>query len=94
MKYPKRSQYKYTKKAYRVRNWRAYEQGLCQRGDLTIWLSEEALKAWRARSVRKIVATPSRGVSVVEVEHCAKPRPSCKPATVGRSCVSTRHAAR
>ena len=48
MKYPKRSQYKCTKKAYRVRNWRAYEQGLWQRGDLTIRLSEEALKAWRA----------------------------------------------
>jgi len=48
MKYPKRSQYKYTKKAYRVRNWRAYEDGLSKRGDFTIWLSEEALKAWRA----------------------------------------------
>ena len=48
MKYPKRSQYKYTKRTYRVRNWRAYEQGLCARGDVTIWLSEEALKAWRA----------------------------------------------
>ena len=48
MKYPKRSQYKYTKKTYRVRNWRAYEEGLRRRGDLTIWLSEEAIKAWRA----------------------------------------------
>ena len=48
MKYPKRRQYKYTKKAYRVRNWRAYEEGLRWRGDLTIWLSEEALRAWRA----------------------------------------------
>ena len=48
MKYPKRSQYKYTKKAYRVRNWRAYEDALRRRGDVTIWLSEEALKAWRA----------------------------------------------
>ena len=36
MRYPKRSQYKYTKKAYRVRNWRAYEDGLSRRGDVTI----------------------------------------------------------
>jgi hypothetical protein len=48
MKYPKRSQYKYTKKAYRVRNWRAYEEGLRWRGAPTIWLSGEAIKAWRA----------------------------------------------
>jgi len=40
--------YKYTKKAYRVRNWRAYEGGLSKRGDFTIWFSKEALKAWRA----------------------------------------------
>jgi len=32
MKYPKRSQYKYTKKAYRVRNWRAYAGGLASAG--------------------------------------------------------------
>ena len=48
MKYPKRSQYKYTMKAYRVRNWRAYEEGLRRRGNLTIWLSEKAIRAWRA----------------------------------------------
>ena len=28
MKYPKRSQYKYAKSRYRVRNWRKYEAGL------------------------------------------------------------------
>ncbi len=34
MKYPKRSQYKYAKSRYRVRNWRTYEAGLRSRGDL------------------------------------------------------------
>ena len=48
MKYPRRGQYEYTNNAYRVRNWRAYEEGSCTQGDLTIWLSEEAIKAWRA----------------------------------------------
>ena len=49
MIYPKRSQYKYTKKPYRVRNWKTYEEGLRRRGDLTIWLSEDAITRWTAR---------------------------------------------
>jgi hypothetical protein len=47
MKYPKRSQYKYAKSQYRVRNWPEYETGLRRRGDLTVWLSDETLDAWR-----------------------------------------------
>jgi hypothetical protein len=31
-----------------VTNWRAYEAGLCQRGSLAIWFTEEAITAWRA----------------------------------------------
>ena len=48
MKYPKRSQYKYAKSRYRVRNWAEYEAGLQKRGDLTVWISDAALDAWRA----------------------------------------------
>ena len=48
MKYPKRSQYKYAKSPYRIRNWPEYEAGLRRRGDLTVWLSDAALDAWRA----------------------------------------------
>ena len=48
MKYPKRTQYKHCKKPYRVRNWGEYDKGLRQRGDLTIWFSEEAIKGWKA----------------------------------------------
>ena len=48
MKYPKRSQYKHAKSQYRVRNWPEYEAGLRRRGDVTIWLSDQALDAWRA----------------------------------------------
>jgi len=48
MKYPKRSQYKYAKSQYRVRNWAEYEASLKKRGDLTVWLSDAALHAWRA----------------------------------------------
>ena len=31
------------KKKYRIRNWREYERGLRSRGDVTIWLSEDAM---------------------------------------------------
>jgi hypothetical protein len=48
MKYPKRSQYKYAKSRYRVRNWAEYEAGLKKRGNLTVWLSDAALDAWKA----------------------------------------------
>jgi len=48
VKYPKRSQYKYSKSRYRVRNWSEYEAGLQKRGDLTVSLSDTALDAWRA----------------------------------------------
>ena len=49
MKHQKRSQYKYAKKPYRVRNWPEYEASLRRRGDLTIWFSTAAIDAWRAR---------------------------------------------
>jgi hypothetical protein len=46
--YPKRRQYKYSKRAYRVRNWKVYEIALRKRGELTLWFSEEAAQAWEA----------------------------------------------
>ena len=47
MKYPKRIQYKYAKSRYRIDNWPEYEDGLRRRGDLTVWLSEDAFDSWR-----------------------------------------------
>src|SRR4029450_3968697 len=32
---------------YRIRNWRAYNRGLINRGRLTLWLDEQAIAAWR-----------------------------------------------
>ena len=34
------------KTSYRVKNWPEYEKSLRDRGDITIWLSEEAIDAW------------------------------------------------
>jgi len=36
------------KQKRRLANWPAYEAGLRQRGDLTVWFSEAAIAAWRA----------------------------------------------
>ena len=36
------------KAKYRVRNWRAYNAGLCQRGSITLWLSADVTNSWRA----------------------------------------------
>ncbi len=52
-RYPKRTQLKYTKQRYRVRNWRQYKVGLRRRGDLTLWFSEEAIAAWWAPTGKK-----------------------------------------
>ena len=52
-RYPKRTQLKYTKQQYRVRNWREYEAGLRKRGDLTLWFSEETIALWRAPTGKK-----------------------------------------
>lgn len=36
------------KTAYRVNNWREYDQSLRDRGDITLWITPEAISAWRA----------------------------------------------
>jgi Transposase DDE domain len=32
---------------YRIRNWRAYNRALINRGSLTVWFDEQAVPAWR-----------------------------------------------
>jgi DDE family transposase len=34
------------KTKYRVANWPAYERALVRRGDVTLWLTPEAITAW------------------------------------------------
>ena len=34
------------KRKYHVRNWASYDRALVRRGDITIWLSPEAIAAW------------------------------------------------
>ena len=46
------------KTKYRVTNWREYERGLVQRGDVTVWLSQEAIDAWEAAPTGRRGAQP------------------------------------
>jgi hypothetical protein len=54
------------KTAYRVNNWRAYEQSLRDRSDITLWGSPEALSAWRAPMTGKCGAPPIYAASAIE----------------------------
>ena len=38
---------------YRVRDWAAYDRALVRRGNITVWLSPEAIAAWRAPAGRR-----------------------------------------
>jgi len=51
----KRTQRKYVKKPYRVRDWRDYEAGLRDRGSLTVWISltDGKLVNWDAPRPRR-----------------------------------------
>ena len=40
---------KKNKKQYKVRDWRAYNQMLVDRGNVELWVSEEALRAWEEK---------------------------------------------
>lgn len=42
-----------SKVRYRVRNWKAYNQALVQRGSLTFWLGDDVLEAWQAQPTSK-----------------------------------------
>lgn len=40
--------HKFAKKQYRVMNWREYNESLRNRGDLTIWITDDAQSYWAA----------------------------------------------
>ncbi len=46
------------KTKYRVRNWAAYDCSLVARGDLTVWITPDALDAWRPTPTGRRGAQP------------------------------------
>ena len=71
----KRTQRKYVKKAYRVRNWREYEAGLRNRGSLTVWISLTAGKLVNWDAPRPKRRKPGRQRKLLEPRH----RDGCHP---------------
>lgn len=45
-KHSESRRHKFTKPRYRVTNWSEYNSALRQRGDITIWFTEEAIDQW------------------------------------------------
>ena len=39
------------KTRYRVANWASYDRALAQRGDVTVWVSREAIATWEPARV-------------------------------------------
>src|SRR5918912_1235872 len=46
------------KTAYRVKNWREYDQSLHDRGNITLWMSQDAIDAWTPPMTGKRGAQP------------------------------------
>ena len=44
----KRSQAKHVKQTHKITNWVAYDQALVNRGSLTFWFTNEAIRKWTA----------------------------------------------
>ncbi len=72
----KRSQAKYVKNRYRVRNWPEYEAGLRKRGSLTVWISEEELGSWEPSKTAKKCRGGQQKYSnrAIETAWCTKTR--------------------
>lgn len=45
-KHKESCRHKFTKPKYKVTNWPEYNDALRQRGDITIWFTEEAIELW------------------------------------------------
>ena len=60
--------HKFDKAQYRVINWEEYNESLRQRGDLTIWVSDEAQSAWSAP--RRTARGGQRRYSDLAIETC------------------------
>jgi hypothetical protein len=46
------------KTAYRVKNWAEYDKALRDRGDITLWISQDAIDAWTPPQTGKRGAPP------------------------------------
>ncbi len=54
------------KTKYRVRNWAEYERALVERGDLTVWFTDDAVAAWPPEKSRRRGAQPKYSELAIE----------------------------
>jgi hypothetical protein len=60
---------KFPKARYRVKNWREYDQALQTRGNLTVWVTPEALAAWQAPPTGQRGRSPFYSNLAIETGH-------------------------
>ena len=82
--------HKFDKAQYRVIHWAEYNESLRQRGDLTIWVSDEAPSVWRAP--RRTSRGGQRRYSDLAIETCltlplGKGRIPSPPRSMQQRCV-------
>jgi hypothetical protein len=65
-KFNESRRHKIPKAKYRVTNWPEYDAALIKRGSLTIWMTEEAIAAWRAPATGKRGGQPIYSTIAIE----------------------------
>lgn len=58
------------KKAYNDRDWKAYDQALRNRGNLTIWFCEDAVKQWNGPQEEHRKAGRPKTYSDLSIQTC------------------------
>jgi hypothetical protein len=43
------------KDTYKIKNWKAYNQSLCNRGRITLWIEDSVMRSWRDIDINKKV---------------------------------------
>mgnify|MGYP000013968051 CR=1 FL=1 len=55
-----------SKDTYKLKNWKAYNKSLCNRGGLTIWIEDSVLRSWQdIDSTKKVVGEQTYPDSVI-----------------------------
>lgn len=62
--------YPLSKDKYKVSNWPSYNEGLKQRGVLTLWLSADMVKEWEAQNLKQKSRGGQPRYSEVAIETC------------------------
>jgi len=65
-KFHESRRHKFPKAGYRVTNWPEYDAALVRRGNLTLWLTEEAVATWRAPATGERGGQPIYSATAIE----------------------------